>query len=308
MCRILFMGTPQFAVPALEALAGRYPIVTVVTQPDRRSGRGRRPQPSPVKEAAQRQRLPIWQPRTLRLPTAKAHLRELAPDVVVVAAYGQILRPEVLAIPAHGCINAHASLLPHYRGAEPVAAALLAGEKETGITVMLMDEGMDTGPILAQRAIPVACDDTRLSLTQKLAHLGAELLLEVLPRWLRGETIPQPQDEAMASYAPLLRKEDGEIEWNRPAVVLERMVRAFTPWPGTYTQWQGNRLKVLRARAARSWQGVVGEVVVTPEGVAVITCDGSLLLQEVQLAGKRAMPSADFVRGQRRFIGAHLPS
>jgi len=309
MCRILFMGTPQFAVPSFEALAERYPIVSVITQPDRRSGRGRRLQPPPVKEAALRLQLPVWQPRTLRSPTAAAHLRELAPDIAVVAAYGHILRPEVLTIPARGCINVHASLLPQYRGAEPVAAAILAGEKETGITIMLMDEGMDTGPILAQRAIPIALDDTRASLAQELSLLGAELLMQVLSCWLGGEAVPQPQDEAMASYAPLLTKDDGEMVWNLPADTLERMVRAYSPWPGTYTQWEGKRLKVVRARAVKGHQeGVAGEVVETPDGIAVITCKGSLLLQEVQLAGKRVMPGRDFVRGQRGIIGAHLPS
>jgi methionyl-tRNA formyltransferase len=308
MCRILFMGTPQFAVPSLEGLAEKYPIVSVITQPDRRSGRGRRLRPPPVKEAALRMQLPVWQPRTLRSPEAAAHLRNLAPDIAVVAAYGHILRPEILAIPTHGCINIHASLLPRFRGAEPVVAAILAGESETGITIMLMDEGMDTGPILAQRAIPIARDDTRSSLTEKLALLGPGLLMEVLPRWLGGEAIPQPQDDTTASYAPLLTRDDGDMEWSLPAVVLERMVRAYAPWPGTYTQWEGRRLKVLRARAGQRLQGVAGEVVETPDGIAVVTSNGSLLLEEVQLAGKRAMPGVDFARGQRGFVGAHLPS
>ncbi len=308
MCCILFMGTPHFAVPSLEALARRYHIAMVVTQPDRRSGRGRRPQPPPVKEAALRMQLPVWQPQTLRSPTTVAHLREMAPDAIAVAAYGQILRSNILAIPARGCINVHASLLPQYRGAEPVVAAILAGEEETGVTIMLMDEGMDTGPILAQRSIPIAHDDTRESLTQKLAHLGAELLLEVLPRWLKGEMTPQAQDEALASYAPLLRREDGEMDWSRPAVVLERMVRAYAPWPGTYTQWEGKRLKVLRAQVTQGVQGATGEVVEAPEGIAVVSHEGSLLIEEVQLAGRRAMPATDFARGQQRFIGAHLPS
>jgi len=306
--RVVFMGTPQFAVPTLEGLARRYEIVTVVTQSDRRSGRGRRLQPPPVKQAAQRLGLPVWQPRALRTPEAVAHLRELAPKVVVVAAYGQILRPEALEIPSRGCINIHASLLPRYRGAEPVAAAILAGEKRTGVTIMLMDEGMDTGPILAQRAIPIAPDDTRAHLTEKLAYLGAELLLEALPRWFAGEIQPQPQDDALASYAPLLKKEDGEIDWVRPAVAIERMVRAYAPWPGTYTHWQGQRLKVLRARPLDQRRGKVGEVIESPEGVAVVAGEGALLLEEVQLAGKRAMSTEDFVRGQWEFIGAHLPS
>jgi len=308
MSRVVFMGTPQFAVPTLVGLAEGYEIVAVVTQPDRGSGRGRRLRPPPVKQAAQRLGLLVWQPRTLRTPEAVAYLRGLTPNVMVVAAYGQILRPKVLEIPPRGCVNVHASLLPRYRGAEPVAAAILAGEKETGVTIMLMDEGMDTGPILAQRSIPIAPDDTRATLTEKLAHLGADLLLETLPRWLGGEIKPQPQDDALASYAPLLKREDGEIDWARPAVVIERMVRAYTPWPGTYTHWRGRRLKVLRARPLHKPEGEAGRVIETPEGVAVGTGQGALLLEEVQLASKRAMLADDFVRGQRDFIGAHLLS
>jgi len=308
MSRVVFMGTPRFAVPVLEGLAEGYEVVTVVTQPDRRSGRGRQHQPPKVKQAAQRLRLPVWQPRTLRTPEAVAHLRQLAPDAVVVAAYGQILRSDVLEIPTHGCINVHASLLPHYRGAEPVVAAVLAGDAETGVTIMLIDEGMDTGPILAQQSIPIAPDDTRASLTEKLAHLGARLLLEVLPGWLHGEIQPEAQDDTSASYAPLVRKEDGEVDWARPAVVIERMIRAYAPWPGTHTQWQGKRLKILRARPVRQSGTAVGSVIETPEGVAVVAGEGALLLEEVQLAGKRAMSVADFIRGRRGFAGSHLPS
>jgi len=302
------MGTPQFAVYTLEALAEGYDIVKVVSPPDRRSGRGRRLRAPPVKESALRLGLPVWQPRTLRTPEAVAHLRQLAPDVVIVAAYGQILRSEVLEIPPHGCVNVHASLLPRYRGAEPVAAAILNGEAKTGITIMLMDKGMDTGPILSQRSMPIASDDTRASLTEKLAHLGAELLLETLPRWLGREIRPQPQGEALASYAPLLKKEDGEIDWSRPAVVIERMIRAYTPWPGTYTHWRGRLLKVLRARPLHQRRGRAGKVIQTSEGVAIFAGEGALLLEEVQLAGKRAMFAQDFVRGQADFIGARLPS
>jgi methionyl-tRNA formyltransferase len=306
--RIVFMGTPQFAVPSLERLAERQEVVTVVTQPDRRRGRGHRLQPPPVKQAAERLGLPVWQPPTLRTPEAVARLRRLAPDAVVVAAYAQILRPNVLDIPARGCINVHASLLPQYRGAEPIVAAILAGEAETGVTIMLIDEGLDTGPTLAQRAIPIAADDTRARLTDKLSRLGATLLLEVLPGWLDGEIPPQPQADASASYAPRLRKEDGEIDWNQPAAFIERMVRAYAPWPGTYTQWQGRRLKLLRSRRLPLTRATPGEVIETSEGVAVVAGEGALLLEEVQLAGKKAMSVVDFVRGQRGLVGSHLPS
>jgi len=308
MSRIVFMGTPEFAVPTLKRLVEGYEIVAVVTQPDRRSGRGRLLQPPPVKEAALLLGLRVWQPRTLRTSDAVAHLRKLAPDVVVVAAYGQILRSELLAIPPRGCINLHASLLPRYRGAEPVAAAIVNGEAETGITIMLMDKGMDTGPILSQRSIPITAEDTRATVTEKLAHLGAELLSETLRLWLRREITPRPQDDALASYAPLLNKEDGEINWTRSAVVIERMVRAYTPWPGTYTEWLSRTLKVLRAQPLHGAKGEPGRVIETAEGVAVVAGRGSLLLEEVQLAGRRAMSARDFVRGQRDFIGARLPS
>lgn len=308
MSRVVFMGTPQFSVPALEGLAKECDIVSVVSQPDRRSGRGRQLRSPPVKEAALRLGLPVWQPRTLRTPEAVAHLQELAPDVIVVAAYGQILRSEVLEIPPRGCVNVHASLLPQYRGAEPVAAVILNGEAKTGITIMLVDRGMDTGPILSQRSIAIASDETRASLTQKLAHLGAELLLETLPRWLGGQIKPQPQDETLASHTALLKKDDGKIDWARPAVVIERMIRAYTPWPSTYTHWRGQALRVLRARPLDRPEGEVGNVIQTTEGVGVIAGEGALLLEEVQLAGKRAMSAADFVRGQRDFIGARLPS
>jgi len=306
--RLIFMGTPRFAVPSLERLREEYEVVAVVTGPDKVAGRGRKISFSPVKEVALAWGIPVMQPRSLKEKEVVASLLELEPQVIVVAAYGQILLPEVLAIPPFGCLNVHASLLPKYRGASPVAGALLAGEEEMGITIMLMDEGMDTGPILAQRAIPIAPDDTRAHLTEKLAYLGAELLLEALPRWFAGEIQPQPQDDALASYAPLLKKEDGEIDWVRPAVAIERMVRAYAPWPGTYTHWQGQRLKVLRARPLDQRRGKVGEVIESPEGVAVVAGEGALLLEEVQLAGKRAMSTEDFVRGQWEFIGAHLPS
>ena len=308
MERVVFMGTPEFAIPTLEGLVREYNVVMVLTQPDRRSGRGRQLQPPPVKEAAQRLGLPVWQPRTLRTPEAVAHLRELAPDIVVVAACGHILPAEVLAIPPRGCVNVHASLLPRYRGPEPVVAAILAGDSEVGATIMLIEERLDTGPILGQQPIPMVPHSTRANLTEKLAHLGAGLLLQVLPRWLEGEITPQPQDDALASYTPMLAREDGEIDWSQPAAVIERMTRAYDPWPGTYTTWQGRRLKILRGRPLCPWEGEVGRVVEAPEGVAVGTGRGALLLLEVQLAGKRAMSAADFVRGQGDFIGSNLLS
>jgi len=308
--RVVFLGTPEFAVPSLEALAisRQYEIVSVVTQPDRPAGRGRRVRPSPVKVAAERLGLPVWTPRTLRSPEAVARLRDLAPDVGVVVAYGEILRPEVLAIPPRGFLNVHASLLPKYRGAAPVQAAILAGDRETGVTVMVMDEGMDTGPILAQRAVPIADDETGASLAEKLARVGAELLSETLPRWLAGEIEPRPQDDAGASVARRLRKADGLLEWTKPAEVLARQVRAYTPWPGTFTTWAGKRLHVRRAHAVTRPLGGArpGEVRLWPEGLAVATGDGWLVLDEVQLEGRKAVAGMAFYHGHPQIVGARL--
>jgi len=308
MERLLFMGTPDFAVPVLKALIGRYEIVGVVTQPDRRVGRGRKLEASPVKVVALAHDLPLLQPPSLRRPDAVAELRALAPEVIVVAAFGQILRAEVLAMPPRGCLNVHASLLPKYRGAAPVAAAILAGEEETGVTIMLMDEGMDSGPVLSQVACSISPQDTRGSLRAKLAQLGADLMVDTLSRWLAGEIVPQPQDHSQATYCRIIAKEDGLIDWSQSAVEIWRRSRAYYPWPGTYTYWRGKLLKMLRAEALSRWsgEGEPGQVMVLDEGLAVVTGEGALLLSEVQLAGKRAMNIEDFARGQRDFVGSVL--
>ena len=308
MEKLIFMGTPDFAVPVLEALIGRYEIVGVVTQPDRRAKRGRKVEASPVKVMALAHDLPVLQPPSLRQPDAVAELRALAPDVIVVAAYGQILPAEVLAIPPRGCLNVHASLLPRYRGAAPVAAAILAGEKETGVTIMLMDEGMDTGPILSQAACSISPQDTRESLGARLAQLGADLLMDTLPHWLAGAIEPRPQDHSQATYCRIIAKQDGLIDWSQSAVEIWRRSRAYYPWPGIYTYWRSKLLKVLRAEALPHWsgEGEPGRVMALDEGLAVATGEGALLLGEVQLAGKRALSAEDFARGQRDFVGSVL--
>ena len=308
MERLVFMGTPDFAVPVLEALIGRYEIVAVVTQPDRRARRGRKLEASPVKVVALAHDLSVLQPPSLRQPDAVAELRALAPDVIVVAAYGQILPAEVLAIPPRSCLNVHASLLPRYRGAAPVAAAILAGEEETGVTIMLMDEGMDTGPILSQATCSISPQDTRRSLSARLAQLGANLMMDTLPRWLAAEIEPQPQDHSQATYCRIIAKEDGLIDWSQSAVEIWRRSRAYHPWPGAYTFWRGKLLKVLRAEALPQWsgEGEPGQVMALDEGLAVVTGEGALLLSEVQLAGKRALSAEDFARGQRDFVGSVL--
>jgi len=311
MARVVFMGTPSFAVPALQALDGRHEVVGVVTQPDRPAGRGRQLRSSPVKEEALARGLPVFQPGTLRTPEAVARLAGWRPDLIAVAAFGQILQTPVLALPPHGCLNVHASLLPRYRGAAPISAAILAGDAATGVTIMRMDEGMDTGPILVQAGCPISSDDTTGSLTVKLARLGAGLLADILPGWLGGEVQERPQDDAAATYCRPLQVEDGHLDWRRPAAELDRRVRACIPWPGAYTTWQGTRLKVLEARPWAAWAGAgaPGEVVaLEPEGIGVVTGQGALELLEVQLASKKPMAAGVFARGQRELVGGTLGS
>jgi methionyl-tRNA formyltransferase len=305
---LVFMGTPPFAVPSLQALARDYEVAAVVTQPDRPARRGRKLTPSAVKKAALELGLPVLQPASLREEEAVAELTRLGPRVMVVAAYGQILRPQVLAIPPSGVLNVHPSLLPKYRGASPVAGALLAGEQQTGVTIMLMDEGMDTGPILSQITVDIDPQDTTGSLAERLAGLGAELLTGVLPAWLEGRIEAQAQDDAQATYTKPISKGDGVIDWSLPAVDIWHRVRAYNPRPGARTWWKGDQLKVMRARPLPDWKGEAKAAVVvqSDSGVAVATGEGALLLEEIQLAGKRAMLAEDFVRGQRDFVGSEL--
>ncbi len=300
------MGSPDFALPTLRALQAHFDLVGVVTQPDRPAGRGKRLQPPPVKRLALELGLPLIQPRRLHQPEAMQQLRDWAPDVIVVAAFGQILRPAVLTLPPHGCVNVHASLLPRWRGAAPINAAILHGDAETGVTIMQMDEGLDTGPILSQRAIPIRETDTAGVLFDRLAVLGAELLTETLPRWVRGEITPQPQDEAQATYAPMLKKEDGRLDFTRSAGWLARQVRAFNPWPGTFFTFAGQRLRVLRAQALPWPEAPLppGERLVWRKLPAVAAADGLLLLEEVQPAGKKPMSGRAFLAGARGWIGS----
>ena len=314
--RVIFMGTPEFAVPSLEHLIlNQYQVVAVYTQPDRMAGRGRSLASSPVKRVAMDWKLPVLQPPSFRGAEAVAQLAGFHPDVIVVAAFGQVLPQSVLDLPACGCINIHPSLLPEFRGASPVAAAILAGSEFTGVSLMLMDRGLDTGPVLARAQIPVSAQDTTASLAAKLSLIAAQLLLEVLPGWLKGELTPQPQNEAEATYCGQITKEEGEIDWSLSAIDIWRRVRAFHPWPGCYTRWQGRQLKIIEAvplsRPSRMGRIEVGQVVALNKGGAVLgvnTGDGVLGILGVQLQGKRAMSAAEFVRGQRQFIDARLPS
>ncbi len=300
--RVVFMGSPAFAVPTLRALAARYPVVGVVTQPDKAAGRGRKLTPPPVKIVAQELGLPLMQPRRLREAEAMDQLRAWHPDLIVVAAYGQILKPEVLDLPRYGCVNVHASLLPRWRGASPIQHAILHGDTETGITIMQMDPGMDTGPILSQRAISIAPEDTAASLSEKLAALGAELLIETLPGYLDGRIQPQPQDDSQATYAPLLKKSDGELDFNQPADLLARKVRAFHPWPGTFTTWKGQPFKVIQAHAVNAPSPGPGVHTVHQGLPAIGTAQGLLVLTTVQPAGKKMLDGAAFLRGARDWV------
>lgn len=310
--RTVFMGTPQFAVPILGSLLrSPYQVVAVYTQPDKPVGRRQRLTPSPVKELAREHKIPVIQPSTLKTAEVVQDLASLKPELIVVAAFGQILPREVLSLPKFGCLNIHPSLLPQYRGPSPVATSLLCGDLLTGVTIILMDEGLDSGPILAQEKVGIAATDTTGSLTAKLAHVGAGLLMDTLPKWLKGELEPQPQGESQATYSRLITSKDGEIDWHLPAVELWQRVRAFNPWPGCYTWWQGKRLKIHSAApVSRLARGEVGKVIALrqPPKVGVVTGDGILGLCQVQLEGRQEMSIADFVRGQRNFIGSILGS
>jgi methionyl-tRNA formyltransferase len=308
------MGTPAFATPSLRALVeqsarGGWEVIAVATQPDRPAGRSKQPLSSPVKQMAAEFGLPVLQPASLRKePAAVDALRLLAPDLIVVAAYGLILPKYVLEIPTFGCINVHASLLPAYRGASPITAAILDGQAQTGVTIMLMDEGMDTGPSLRQAAQPIENGDTTASLSVRLAEQGASLLAATLIDWLSGEIAPVAQHllPGLPSSCRQIQKEDGAIDWSQPASRIERMTRAYTPWPTAYTTWCGEPFKILAA-AVIDGSAAPGLVTRTPDGPAVGTGEGLLLLRTVQPAGKRAMDARSFLNGAGEFIGSTLP-
>lgn len=302
------MGTPKFALPTLEKLCAEYPVVGVVTQPDRPAGRGRHPLAPPVKQLAEAEGIPVFQPERLRNIEAIEHVRAWSPDLIVVAAFGQILPKAVLDLPRFGALNIHSSLLPRWRGATPVQAAILAGDSVTGVTLMRMDEGLDTGPILVQRELAIHETETAGELEERLAQLGAELLVEILPGYLNGNIQPRPQPEEGLTLTRRLRKEAAALDWEQPAFQLVRQVRAFSPEPGAFTLWEGERLKILKAQALPEEtplpQTTPGTVFAWESMPAVVTGNGALVLLQLQMAGKRPMNGDAFLRGKNAVIGA----
>jgi methionyl-tRNA formyltransferase len=313
--QIIFFGTPSFAIPVLRGLlTGPDEVIAVVTQPDREKGRGRGGSrgreiiPSPVKELALQQGLRILQPEKVRESIFEEIIRRLRPDLFVVAAYGQILPKSVLDIPRHGSVNVHASLLPKYRGAAPIAWAILKGEETTGVTTMMMDEGMDTGDILLQKSIPIEEDETSETLHEKLAALGSQLLLETVERMKAGDLRTIPQDHSKATDAPLLKKTDGRIDWRKEAIEINRQVRAFNPWPGAFTEWQGRFLKIYKGEIREGVSiGKAGTVLwVGSDFIEVGTGKNSFFIREVQLEGKRRVDVQDFLSGHPISVGTNF--
>jgi methionyl-tRNA formyltransferase len=299
---VVFAGTPEFSVPALQALQrSRHRIAAVYTQPDRPAGRGQQLAMSAVKRHALEQGLPVQQPSTLRDAAAVEQLARWSADVMVVVAYGLLLPQSVLSTPRLGCVNIHASLLPRWRGAAPIQRALLAGDRQTGITIMQMDVGLDTGPMLLERATPIGEREAAASLHDRLAALGAEAIIEALDLIAAGTVTPRAQPEAGATYAAKLRKEEALIDWSRSVVEIDRQVRAFNPWPVAETRWNGQQLRVWEAEPVEiSTTAAPGTVVDTgPQGIDVAAAVGGLRLTRVQVAGRKAMSAADFLKAHR---------
>ena len=313
--RIVFMGSPDFALPALQRLIdSEHEVVAVFTQPDRPTGRGRKLAPPPVKTLALQHNLPVYQPASISHPDAVAQIRALAPDLGVIAAYGQILRQRVLDVPRLGILNVHASLLPRWRGAAPIPAAILAGDAETGATIMRVIRALDAGPMLASARVTIGGADTTATLTPRIAEAGAALLLDLLPAFVRGEMTPTPQDESLATYAPQIEKEDGRIDWQtETAERIARKVRAYDPWPMAFTTFEGQPLRILECIAitgtdARAPGTVVARQPADVEriGFRINTVDGCVGVISVQPAGRGVIPADAYVRGRRDLVGTVL--
>tara|TARA_B100000686_G_C16691703_1_gene918031 strand:- start:279 stop:1241 length:963 start_codon:yes stop_codon:yes gene_type:complete len=305
MVRVVFMGTPKFASTCLHILHKKHDVVGVVTQPDRPSGRGRKLKPSEVHITAQKYQLPVITPNHINNTIAIDQIKLWKPDVIVVAAYGQILCDTILNLPTNGCINVHASLLPRHRGASPISAAIMANDVHTGITIMKMDSGMDTGPLLAQKEISICSDHTTGTLTNSLEMIGANLLHRTLPSYIAGEIRPIPQNPNLATHAPLIRKDFGHLSFDNTAAAIERKIRAMTPWPGAFAMHGQKRIKILQAQAITG-SGQPGKTMFLNKNIVVGTGYGLLQLQQIQAPGKRPMQAADYVRGFQAFIGTIL--
>ena len=302
--RVIFMGTPDFAVPCLARLVEISNVVAVVTQPDKPKGRGQKLLPPPVKAFAQEHGIAVYQPVRVKAPDFVNVLRGLAPDLIVVVAFGQILSKEILSLPPLGCINVHASLLPRYRGAAPMQWAIVRGEKETGVTTMFMDEGLDTGDMLLREKLPITQTMTAAELHDAMMKLGADVLEKTLFSLSEGTLKRMPQDDALSTYAPLLDKEVGRIDWKKPAQEIHDLVRGLNSWPGAYTMLEGQKFKIWRTRLAEG-TAEPGEIVsVTKQGLLVGTGEGMLEILEVQAPSKKKMAAGDYVRGH----GLQLPA
>jgi methionyl-tRNA formyltransferase len=311
--RIVFMGTPEFAVPSLKSLVREgHEIAAVVTQPDRPAGRGKKQKASPVKEAAFELGLTVWQPEKINTSEALEYLAVLQPELIVVVAYGKKLPVEILHLPAKGCLNVHASLLPAYRGAAPIHWAVIKGETETGVTTMMMDEGLDTGDILLKKVYPISAEVTTGQVHDALAELGAELLIETIAALARGD-LQRIAQTGESSYAPMLKREHESLDWSRSALELHNQIRGLNPWPGAFTTYRGEDLKVWRSALLDNEQKnpgpKFGKVLrITEEGLVIETGKGELLLREVQPAGKRSMPARDFFLGRQGQVGDYFGS
>ena len=309
--KIIYMGTPDFAVEALEALASsRHEVTAVFTQPDKPKGRGKAMQFTPVKEVALRENIPVYQPKKVRDPELIQKIRELAPDVLVVVAFGQIIPQEILDIAPYGCINVHGSLLPKYRGAAPIQWAVIDGEKESGVTTMQMDAGLDTGDMLLKTVVPLDEKETGGSLFDKLSKAGADLLLETLDALENGTVTPQKQGESPTAYAKMLTKDMGAIDWNRPAKELERLIRGLNPWPSAFSHLNGKTLKIWEAsveeeNGEKKAPGTVLQA--DAKGFRIQTGEGILKIDTLQLEGKKRMDAQAFLRGYTVEAGTVLP-
>src|SRR3989339_198489 len=313
--KIIFIGTPEYSVPTLEALIAdeRFKVAAVITAPDAPVGRKQILTPPPVKVATQKFNLPILQPSKLCGKDVAVHrlygeLRDIKPDAIITIAYGQIIPPEILNLPKFGCLNLHASLLPKYRGASPIQAAVKNGDAQSGVTLMKMDKGLDTGPVIAQEKITIANNETGESLHDKLAKLSAQTLLKYLPDYLAGKITLQPQDDIKASLAPKLTRQNGCIDWTKPAVEIERLVRAYYPWPGTWSTWDTHTLKIISvsSKILKSAGNQPGSIFKYNEKLAVQCGENALVIETLQLEGKKLMSAEEFLRGYGNIVGATL--